>query len=252
MRCALGGELPPADAVKIATCMINLAARRLGATHLICALDFPGVPTWRKKLYPEYKANRTTDTAPWLEAAGEAWVQRGWRVAAVPGFEADDVIATLAARASVHANAAVLVLSGDSDLLPLLDWNIAVIRLKNGGIIEAASPASVRAKYGVEAPKRLMDFKALAGEAGDNVPGVEGVGPVRARQLLAAYGDLEGVIAAGMKNTCKYSIKVAASAAAARLSLQLVSLRFDVPVEPIAPKTCAFQEASADCVSQTV
>ena len=78
MRCALGGDIAPEPAVKTATNMIYRAAREFEATHLVVALDCPGVPSWRKTLYPEYKAGRERDTTPWLHAAGIAWLWRRW------------------------------------------------------------------------------------------------------------------------------------------------------------------------------
>lgn len=239
MRCALGGELAPAEAVKIATNMIERATREFEASHLVIAMDFPGVPSWRKKLYPDYKAQRTNDTSAWLNAAAEHWVETGWWVEALSGFEADDIIATLATRAAGRPGTAVTVISGDSDLLPLMGGAVEVVKPVNGGRFQAVTSADVCARYGIVSPAHLVDLKALAGEAGDNVPGVAGVGPVRAGQLLKAYENLEGVIEAGQRNQCKYSIKVAASAEVARLSKQLVSLLRTVPIGPIEPGACA-------------
>lgn len=239
MRCALGGDLPPDEAVKIATNMIARVAREDEATHLVVAMDFPGIPSWRKILYPEYKANRTTDTGPWLNAAADHWVQReGWWVEALRGYEADDIMATLALRARSRPGTAVTVLSGDSDVLPLLNEGVTVVRPVNGGRFEQATIAGVCERYGVAMPLRLVDLKAMAGESGDNVPGVDGIGQKRAGQLLHVYEDLEGVIEGGRQRLCKFSQKVFDSAVAARLSKQLVTLKRDVPVGEISARDC--------------
>lgn len=237
MRCAFGGDVPPVPSVKTATNMIERVAREHAATHLVVALDCPGVPNWRKQLYPDYKANRTRDTSDWLTEANAQWCQRGWWVEAVPGYEADDILATVALRAKARAE--VVVVSGDSDVLPLLADGVQILKPLNGGKFEAMGREGVCTRYGISRLAQLTDLKALTGETGDNVPGVAGIGPVRAAQLLAAHQDLDGVIAAGLANACKHSAKVAAVADTVRLARRLVTLATDVPVVPIQPSGCA-------------
>lgn len=238
MRCAFGGEVPPPESVKMATNMIQRAARELAATHLVVALDCPGEDNWRKLLYPAYKAHRTVSTYPWIAAAAAEWTRQGWWVEAIAGYEADDVIATVATRAKGRAT--VLALSGDSDVLPLLSEGVEIVKPANGGRFEPQTYQGVCERYGVSSPAALVDLKALTGEAGDNVPGVDGIGPVRAQKLLGLYSDLEGVIAAGQGEAAdKFAARVATAAEVARLSRRLVSLVRDVPVVPITPSACA-------------
>jgi DNA polymerase-1 len=85
----------------------------------------------------------------------------------------------------------------------------------------------------------FYDYKAMVGDRGDNVPGVDGIGKKRAAELLDRYGTLEEIIAAGSGSACKHSRRVFDSAEAARLSRQLVQLRTDVPIPPIPPASCA-------------
>ena len=243
MRCAFGGDVPPGPAVATATNMIVRAARAQAVTHLVVALDCPGVASWRKQLFPDYKAHRTVDTYPWIEAAAKCWLKLNWWVEALGGFEADDVIATVATRAKERG--VVLVLSGDSDLLPLSAQGVQIVKPVNGGQFQALAEADICEKYGVVSSAALVDLKAMTGEAGDNVPGVDGIGPVRAQKLLLEHLSLEGVIAAGLRNACKYSAKVAAGAEIARLSHRLVSLVCDAPVVPITPKGCVFDGGAA-------
>ncbi|MDE2103426.1 MAG: hypothetical protein KGL39_39660 [Patescibacteria group bacterium] len=243
MRCAFGGEVAPEPAVRTATNMVERAARELRATHLILALDCPGVPNWRRQLFPDYKAHRTVDTYPWIDAAAKEWSRRDWFIEAIDGYEADDLIATLALRAKPRAR--VTVLSGDTDVLPLVEDNIAIVKPVNGGRFEPVTYRGVCERYGVRAPGRLVDLKALTGETGDNVPGVDGIGPVRAQKLLGIYECLEGVIDAGVRNACKFSVRVAAAADIARLSYRLVSLVRNAPIEPIAPAHCIFAGGAA-------
>ena len=238
MRCVLGGELSAVQAVPTASGMIERASRECEATHLVIALDCPGVPTWRKELYPEYKANRTLDTSPWIHAAAEAWVSHWW-CEDVYGYEADDIIATIALRAAARPDTEVFVLSGDSDVLPLTAQGIRVMKPMQGGQFTTLASNHVCGKYGISSPTALVELKAMTGESGDNVPGVPGIGDVRALALLTAHGDLEGVIAAGQRNACKHSAMVAAAADMARLSRRLVTLATDVPVVKINPAGCA-------------
>jgi 5'-3' exonuclease len=243
MRCALGGDVPPAQAVPTATAMIERATREAEATHLVIALDSPGTPCWRKQIYADYKANRTRDTSPWILRAHAVWSKAGWWVEDVAGYEADDIIGTIAHRTLTRmpgrgSTATVLVLSGDSDVLPLTAAGARVMKPVSGGQFDTWTADRVQARYGLPAAK-LTDFKGLAGESGDNVPGVRGIGSVRAQRLLAQHGDLEGVIAAGQRQHCKHSIQVAASANLARLSRYLVTLATDAPVTPIDPADCS-------------
>ena len=90
MRCALGGDIAPTEAVSTATSMIERAVLFCEATHLVITLDSPGVASWRKVVYPAYKANRARDTSPWIHAAAESWVRRWW-CEDVLGYEADDI-----------------------------------------------------------------------------------------------------------------------------------------------------------------
>jgi 5'-3' exonuclease len=202
MRCAFGGDIQPPEAIISATAMIERVARDCGASHLVVAFDHPDEPTWRHQLYPEYKAGRKTDTSPWIIAA-------------------------------------VAVLSSDSDLLPLTVAGVEVLRPLGGQAVQSFGPADVCEKYQIPAAHLLYDFKAMTGEAGDNIPGVPGIGMKRAADLLRKYGDLESIIEVGRGKIEKYSAIAAEHEASARLSLKLVSLHPDAPIAPINPSSCA-------------
>jgi 5'-3' exonuclease len=239
MRAAFGGEISPAQAVPVATGMIKRAALQVGASHMLVALD-SSAPSWRKLEFPDYKAHRTGDTGPWLKAAHEHWLRLGWYVEECAGFEADDVIATLAKRAMPVCP--VVAVSNDSDLLSLTDFQgVSVLRPTNGGTFALMSAQEVCVKYDLKAPIFLTDYKALTGEKGDNIPGVPGIGPVKAARLLQKYLNLGMIILCGMRGDCKESVVVARHRAAAERAFRLVSLRFDAPVLPVKPHDCIFK-----------
>lgn len=244
LRAAYGGETPPEQSTPYAIEAIEKAAAEAKATHLVIAMDTPHVPTWRKLEYPEYKANRERDTAPWLEHGARVFVNRGLCVKTVPGFEADDVIATLALRSAGRVD--VVILSGDSDVLPLTaQRGILVMRPLNGGGFQNFIAPDVCEKYGITNAAALFDYKAMVGEKGDNVPGVPGIGPKKACALLHKFGSLENIIHAGNGGYNKESAIVAKHAETALRALRLVSLRPDAPVPPIVPSSCRIQPSRA-------
>lgn len=241
MRSALGGEIGPDQAVMTATNIIIRCGREYGATHLVVALDCANDETgWRKREYPEYKGHRKTDTSPWLHGAQIAWTRQGWWVEAVQGYEADDVIATIAGRCSMRENLEVMILSGDSDLLPLMDEGVTIIKPIDGGKFKVVSREDVQAKYKIPQPSMLIDLKAMTGEDGDNIIGVEGIGVVRAAALLDRFRTLEGVIESGRSNADKYAAKVYDAKLIVELAKRLITLCRNTPVVPIKPSECVF------------
>jgi DNA polymerase-1 len=222
----------------VASGLISRAAKQVNATHMIVAMD-SAAPSWRKVMFPDYKANRTTDTTPWLQAGFEYWSRLGWYVTDCGGFEADDIIATIALRACEHSD--VVVLSGDSDLLCLTDLGATILKPENGGVFKAVESADVCAKYNIPSAMLLPDFKALVGEKGDNVPGVPGIGPVKAAWLIKTYGCVGKIITAGATPSCKQSLTVWENREAAQLAIKLVSLSYSAPVVPAQPKDCVFK-----------
>lgn len=236
LRCSFGGGLPPEVSTPTSIRMIERAAREVGASHLIVAIDHTDTPSWRKLAYPDYKAHRTVSTAPWLIHGAAAMSANGWHVEMVPGFEADDVIATLALRAG--ARTPVSILSNDSDLLALTAADVVVVRPTTGGF-DLMTSTSVCEKYRIPEARLLNDLKAMCGESGDNIPGVPGIGPKRAASLLNKFPGLEAIIAAGAGGYSRDSELVSTHADAARRAMRLVSLRTDVPLRPITPRMCA-------------
>jgi DNA polymerase I len=161
------------------------------ADFLGCVFDAKG-KTFRDDVYPEYKANRAPmpdELGSQIEPLMEAIRAMGWPLLAVDGVEADDVIATLAKQARSEG-IRTLVSTGDKDLAQLVDPQITLINTMSN---ETLDVPGVRAKFGV-APERIVDYLALVGDAVDNIPGVDKVGPKTAAKWIAQYGSLEGVL----------------------------------------------------------
>lgn len=169
--------------------------------YLAIAFD-TSEPTFRHEADASYKANRAEtpeDFIPDIRNLQELLQAFGFQVLKCPGYEADDILGTLAARAA-QSEFAVKIVSGDRDLFQLVDAekNISVIYLGNS-YSKAPSveftPEKVVEKLGVS-PARVVDYKALCGDKSDNIPGVLGIGEKTAVTLLKEYGSLDGVYAA--------------------------------------------------------
>jgi DNA polymerase-1 len=170
--------------------------KRLVADHkadfLACVFDAKG-KTFRDEVYPEYKAHRPPmpdALAAQIEPLLEAIRALGWPLVVVEGVEADDVIGTLA-RAASRAGVRTLVSTGDKDLAQLVDDRVTLINTMSNETLDAAG---VRAKFGVP-PEKIVDYLALVGDAVDNIPGVDKVGPKTAAKWIGEYGSLDGVLA---------------------------------------------------------
>lgn len=160
--------------------------------YLTIALD-SGKKNFRHDLYPEYKANRVTppeDLIPQFAILREAVEAFDLSYEEVKGYEADDIIATLAAKYADHQDFKVVVVSSDKDLFQLLNYNILIFDpIKNIYIDEK----QVIEKFGVNS-NRLLDLFSLTGDASDNIPGVPGIGPKTAAKLLDEFDSLNNII----------------------------------------------------------
>jgi DNA polymerase I len=196
------------------------------------AFDLAG-PTFRHREYGAYKANRRAmedDLRVQLPFVRKVCDVFGLPILEVTGFEADDLIATLAQQAVARGHR-VVVVSADKDLLQLVNDDIQVLnpgREGSGAVLY--DRARVEGKFGVP-PERVVDVLALVGDAIDNVPGVPGIGDKGARDLIRQYGSLEETLAhADEVKRASYREGLKGHAENARLSKRLVTLRADVPV----------------------
>ncbi|MFN0177551.1 MAG: DNA polymerase I [Gemmatimonadales bacterium] len=196
--------------------------------------------SFRTSIYPEYKSTRQKldselqqDFDLALEQTGE--ILRAFRVPilALEGYEADDVIGTVAKREAGRGTQVVIV-SGDKDFYQLISPRIALLNPGRGGPAQVDEQwvdlGNATERLGIP-PERVVDYLALVGDASDNVPGVRGVGEKTAVQLIQEFGDLDNILArAGEVKAKRPREALAAEADKARLSRRLVTIRDDVPV----------------------
>jgi len=172
--------------------MLRKLAADYKAQARACVFDAKG-RTFRDEQYAEYKANRSPmpeDLSRQVEPLYEAVRALGWPLLCIEGVEADDVIATLAEQARRRGWRTVIS-TGDKDLTQLVDGSVLWVNTMSN---EKLDREGVKAKFGVP-PEKITDYLALVGDAIDNIPGVDKVGPKTAAKWIAQYGSLEGVIA---------------------------------------------------------
>ncbi|MGI5519612.1 DNA polymerase I [Micromonospora sp. CA-259024] len=186
----------PTNAVYGFTSMLINVLRDEQPTHIVVAFDVSR-RSFRTEKYAEYKAGRSetpTDFKGQVSLVKEVLAALQIPVVEKEGFEADDVIATLACQAR-DQGMSVLISSGDRDAFQLVDDQITVLYPRKGvSDLARMDPAAIEAKYGV-GPQQYRDLAALVGETSDNLPGIPGVGPKTAAKWITMYGGVEGVIA---------------------------------------------------------
>lgn len=189
-------------------------------------------PTFRHEMYKEYKATRDKtpdDLHAQIDKIEE--ILKTFKLPAVRcnGFEADDVIASIAALAEKEGRECV-VISGDKDLMQLVSKNTTMLKPGKIKAWEGFDAENVKEEWGVY-PAGMLDLLSLIGDSADNVPGIKGVGPKTAVKLLEEYKSLDGIYAntGNLKGALK--TKIEEGKESAYFSKELIRLRFDVPVE---------------------
>jgi 5'-3' exonuclease len=216
----------PVNAVRGLLDFISTLINSYSPTHLACCWDNDWRPAWRVELIPSYKAHRVAggndsvvaEMSSSAETAGEtapdalavqvplileALKDLGLAVVGKDGYEADDVIGTLASTAPMPTD----VVTGDRDLFQLVDdvGEVRVLYIARGvGKHERVDDAWMRAKYDIPATA-YVDYATLRGDASDGLPGVAGIGEKTAAALLNSYGDLEGILRAASDPASKVS-----------------------------------------------
>ena len=202
-----------------------------GPTHMAVIFD-KGSHTFRNEMYDQYKAHRPPppeDLVPQFPMIRDATRAFSMPCIEEEGLEADDLIASYA-KAALAQGWSVTIVSSDKDLMQLIEPGLDLYDTMNNRRLGAEQ---VVEKFGVP-PAQLGDVLALMGDSVDNVPGVPGVGPKTAAQLIQAHGDVEGVLAAAAEDSFKKGKlrdNLREHAAAARMSRELVRLKCDVPLE---------------------
>ena len=197
--------------------------------YLICTLDPPG-PTFRDELFRDYKATRAPmpdNLRPQIAMIRQVIEAMGVPNLELPGFEADDVIATVA-RQAAERGIDTLICSGDKDTRQLIGPHVSVFNIRKNLVFDAAS---LQEDWGVR-PDQVVDLLAMTGDTVDNVPGIDGIGPKTAAALLQQFGTLDAVLANIDRVTgAKRQENLRAGADKARFARTLVTLRTDVPIE---------------------
>ncbi|MEO9339395.1 DNA polymerase I [Mesorhizobium sp. SB112] len=220
-------------------------------THFAVIFDYSS-KTFRNELYPEYKANRSAppeDLVPQFGLIRQATRAFDLPCIEMEGFEADDLIATYA-RLACEAGGDTTIISSDKDLMQLVGETVSMYDPMKDREIRVPE---VIEKWGVP-PEKMIDLQALTGDSVDNVPGVPGIGPKTAAQLLEVFGDLDTLLerASEIKQD-KRRESIISNAEKARISRELVRLKLDVPVTdglddftlqpPNGPKLISFLKA---------
>src|SRR5580700_5158468 len=224
----------PTNAVYGFTAMLINVLRDEKPTHVAVAFD-RGEPTFRHEQWVEYKANRREtpeDFRSQLSLIFEVLDALGIRRLSAPGYEADDLIATLATEAAAE-NMDVLIVTGDRDVLQLVSDRVTVLMTRRG-ITEMTrfTPDTVQEKYGLS-PAQYPDFAAVRGDPSDNLPGIPGVGEKTATKWIAEFGSLANLVDRVDEVKGKAGDALREHLANVLRNRQLTSLVTDLPAETV-------------------
>lgn len=220
----------PVNAIYGFSRMISKVLKEEKPDYVAVCFDTPS-PTFRHRQYARYKATRVEIDAsllsqlPLAEELTQAW---GLPCVKKDGYEADDVIATLAVEGA-KAGIDVLILSGDKDILQLVNDRI---RVRDEIKKVTYDETNVRERYGF-GPQSLVDYLCLLGDKVDNVPGIAGVGEKTASKLIAAHGSLEGIYKAIDENPDSLKKKLLAGKEQVFGNRDLIYLKLDAPIDPV-------------------
>lgn len=182
----------PTNAIYGVTSMLITVFEALKPDYVIAAMDSKA-PTFRVENFTAYKAHRRpmdTDLAQQIDKVSEVLRAFGVPQIEAPGYEADDIIGTIAKR--FGDNMEIIIVSNDRDLWQLVTSNVVAMVPGKNGAIDWIGPTQVQTRLGFT-PPQLIDYKALRGDPSDNIPGVAGIGDVTARNLIKTYGTLEEI-----------------------------------------------------------
>ncbi len=219
----------PTNAVYGFTNMLLKIIREKKPDAIAVSFDSP-VPTERHRIFEEYKAHRPEaprDLIEQIPAIRRMISAFNIPIFEMPGYEADDILGTIARKASSEGMD-VFIVTGDKDMLQIVDDKVKIYDPMKERVLDEEF---IRGKYGV-GPERITEFMALTGDAVDNIPGIKGVGEKTAKELLSQFGSIEDLLDnAGRIKKEKLRQLVSENADAVRLSKKLVTLDTTVPID---------------------
>ena len=200
--------------------------------YMVACFDRPE-PTFRKKMFDDYKIHRpktADELVTQIIEAKNVFRAFGIKTFEAPGFEADDLIGTAIEKFKNEPDLKIMILTGDLDTLQLIDNDKIKVKVFRKGITDTMiyDEAAVKKRYGIS-PESLPDYKGLIGDTSDNIPGVPGIGPKTAAELLGKYKTLENFLEKGRDE--KAYGKIAGAKDQMLLSKQLGTIRRDAPLE---------------------
>ncbi len=236
-------EGQPTNAVYGVTSMLISVFDQIKPDYVIAAMDSKE-PTFRVEDFTGYKAHRKPmdeDLAVQIPMVIEIMEAFGIKILQVNGYEADDIIGTIAEKYTGNGMDLVVV-SNDKDLWQLVDDDVLIMSPQKGNTVEWIGPEQVEMKYGFK-PEQIIDYKALRGDPSDNIPGVHGVGDKTAKKLIDTYGNIEEIY----KNIASIEPKslqekLANNAEEAVMSLHLATIIKDVPIDNFDLKEAKYTE----------
>lgn len=202
--------------------------------HYIAVVFDPPGGSFRKKVYEAYKAQREKTpesisfAIPYIKQIVEAYGVPHYEV---EGYEADDVIGTMASQLARDPNSMVYMITGDKDYGQLVLPNAHILSPKRGSGFDELGPKEVLEKYGLHDTKQIIDLLALWGDASDNVPGIKGIGAKKGADLLTTYSDIEGIYTHIDEITGKMRDNLVSGQEQLAMSRDLVTICTDVPVD---------------------
>ncbi|MEH6442829.1 MAG: DNA polymerase I [Oceanospirillaceae bacterium] len=225
----------PSGAVRIVTSMMRSLVGQYPDSRIAVIFDAKG-KTFRDDIYPEYKANRPSmpdDLRAQIEPIHNIIRAMGFPLIAIEGVEADDVIGTYAAQATVEKTS-LLISTGDKDMAQLVNEHVTLINTMNDTLMDVEG---VNEKFGIP-PELIIDYLALMGDKVDNIPGVPGVGEKTALALLQGIGSIESlyqnldkIADLGFRGSKTMAKKLADNKEFADLSYLLATIKLDVEME---------------------
>ncbi|MBQ3452823.1 hypothetical protein IJG28_01290 [Candidatus Saccharibacteria bacterium] len=208
--------------------------QKINPTKVVVAWDSKTSTAKRRAIYEDYKAGRIKpgeDFYVQIPLLRELVTDLGWDFVELDAYEADDIIGTLSYQADMAGDWETFIISSDLDMLQIVDNNTHMWRILKGFTnIEKINVPELEAKFGIK-KSQFLDFKALKGDASDNIPGVPGIGEKTAAKLLNDYKDLDGVYAHLNQITGSTKTKLENGKASAYMSRDLARIMFDAPVK---------------------